>query len=155
MSSTERSGGMATSPVDSWAPTFPVPDPAHWVAFVSRTGRCEVLSDQPLGREECTQLARWLDRYSPREQDTQASYVYLGLAYDWPPLVPDGRTSQGGVSGVGSGIGLGEPEGAVASTLVRVLASAIDALDPGEDSDRDPDEGGGPSTTQVAWRSST
>lgn len=128
---------MATFQVDSWEPTFPDPRPANWVAFVCRAGQCDVLSNRPLSPAQCTQLAGWLDRYPPREPADQASYVYLGLANRWLPLLPDGQTSQRGVTGVGSGIGLGEPEGAVASTVAQVLAAAVKQLHPSNGSDRD------------------
>lgn len=119
---------MATSPVDSWAPTFPDPDPAHWVAFAARAYGCVVLADQALGLEERTQLATWIARHQPREPDAEASYIYLGLASGCWPLLPDGRTSQGGVTGVGSGVGLGEPKGATQSTVADLLAAAVRAL---------------------------
>ena len=125
---------MATSRADSWAPTFPDPEPAHWVAFAGRVGGCVVLSDQALGPLECTQLAEWLTRHQPREPDAEASYVYLGLASGCWPLLPDGRTSPGGVTGVGSGVGLGEPEAATASTVANLVATAVIALNAAESS---------------------
>lgn len=125
---------MATSPADSWAPTFPDPGPAHWVAFAGRAGGCVVLSDQVLGPSERSQLAEWLTRHQPREPDAEASYVYLGLASGCWPLLPDGLTSPGGVTGVGSGVGLGEPEAATASTVASLVASAVIALNADENS---------------------
>lgn len=123
---------MATSPADSWAPTFPDPGPAHWVAFAGRAVGCAVLSDQVLGPSEGAQLAAWLTRYQPREPAAEASYVYLGLASGCWPLIPDGRTSPTGVTGIGSGVGLGEPEAATASTVADIVASAVIALNAGE-----------------------
>ena len=129
---------MATSPAGSWKPAFPDPSPAHWVALISRPGRCEVVADHPLSRDESGQLARWLSRHAPREPDAQASYVYLGLAPGWLPLAPDGQTSAGGVTGVGSGIGFGEPDGADASTVARICDLAIKVLEQSANSDSGP-----------------
>lgn len=119
---------MATFPADSWTPTFPPPGPAHWVAFAHRPDGCEVLSDRPLLGQERLELADWLARYAPREPEAEASYIYIGMAEAWSPLAPDGQTSKGGVTGVGSGVGMGEPGRAVASTVAQLCSLAVEAL---------------------------
>lgn len=119
---------MATFRAGKWTPTFPHPEPAHWTVFVATESGCTVLSDQPLSNRERQDLGHWLTNYSPREPSAEASYVYLGMSESWSPLAPNGQTSELGVTGVGSGIGMGEPGGATASTVADICSMAREAL---------------------------
>jgi hypothetical protein len=119
---------MGTSPVDSWQPKFPEPQPRHWVCFTALPDEVSILSDRPLGSDEREWLRRWLEAHIPREADAEASYVYLGMATDWVSAPPNGRVSPDAVIGVGSGSDFGEPPGAVASTVGRIWDGAIEEL---------------------------
>jgi hypothetical protein len=115
-------------PVDSWQPTFPDPQPRHWVCFTALPESVWVSSDRPLVRDERDWLCRWLEAHTPRDADVGASYVYLGMATDWTQIPPDGRVSSDAVIGVGSGSDFGEPPGAVESTVGEIWSAAIEEL---------------------------
>ncbi|MFT4295545.1 MAG: hypothetical protein QM582_09045 [Micropruina sp.] len=118
---------MGSFRVGKWSPVFGDLTPPHWVALVCKGQSCDILSDYPLSNQEVEQLADWLVLHAPREADSEASYVYMGLADHWAPLLPDGQCSPHGVTGVGAGIEVGEPPGATASTEGRIyeLASRL------------------------------
>lgn len=116
---------MAMSPVDSWQPTFPDPQPAHWICVASAgPGEVRVLSDVTLNREQRAWIARWLENHEPRDPDSEASYIYMGLAPDWSGQSPDGVPRPEGVTGLGWGLDFGEPPGARASTVAEIIGSA-------------------------------
>jgi hypothetical protein len=117
------------SQVDSWQPTFPDPQPAHWLC-VAAAGPDEVriLSDLALDDAQREWLARWLETHNPREPDAEASYVYVGLAPDWSSRSPDGVAAPDAVTGLGWGIGFGEPGGAVPSTVAKIIRLAGETL---------------------------
>lgn len=114
--------------VDKWRPTFPSAVPPHWVAFVSRGASAEVASDVPLRDSERIGLRSWLSKRTPRHGGDEASYIYFGLSEDWCPLGPGGVCLPEGVVGEGSGIGMGEPEGAVPATVAELYEWGLIAL---------------------------
>ncbi len=120
---------------DGWSPVFPTPEPLHWVAFVDTGSRVALRSDIDLDAPARRWLASWLAKHEAREPDLDASYIYVGLGHEWAVSDPDGRTTDHGVTGVGSGLGFGEPAGAVTSRVSSILERAIVALanveDPG------------------------
>jgi hypothetical protein len=116
---------MAMSQAGSWRPTFPDPQPAHWICLASAgSGEVRVLSDLSLNREQRDWIARWLDNHDPREPDSDASYIYLGLAREWLRQSPDGTARPEGVTGLGWGLDFDEPPGARPSTVAEIIRSA-------------------------------
>jgi hypothetical protein len=116
-------------PTDSWRPTFPDPEPAHWIcAVAAHAGEARILSDLTLDDGRRAWAARWLELHAPREPEAEASYVYVGLAPDWTARSPDGRATAEGVTGLGWGIGFGEPPGAGRSTVAELIRAARAAL---------------------------
>lgn len=87
-----------------------------------------ISSDVPLGPAERSWLSRWLSAHKQGEPEVEASYVYLGMARDWSNGPPNGRISPEAVIGAGSGIGFGEPPGAIESTVGTIWRGSIDAL---------------------------
>jgi len=119
---------MATSQEGEWAPVFPEPRPAHWVALVATDAGLSVLSDRPLADSERRWLGQWLASHVRAKPAMGASYVYLGLASGWRDTAPDGRRTSQGVVGVGSGEGFEAPAGAVGSTVDAIVRDAVEIL---------------------------
>lgn len=117
------------SQVGSWRPTFPDPQPDHWLCVVAAgSDQVEILSDVTLDHRQREWLRRWLERHDPREPDAEASYVYLGLAHDWSTGNPDGVVATRAITGFGWGIAFGEPEGATPSTVGEILRRGAETL---------------------------
>lgn len=116
---------MDTFPTGKWRPVFPDPGPAHWIAFVAINDGLLLLSDAELDSRGRAWLSRWLSAHLPREPDVEASYVYLGLGSEWSKFSPDGLVSSSGVTGIGSGVGFGEPPGASPSRVSAIVRQAI------------------------------
>jgi hypothetical protein len=117
------------SQVASWRPKFPDPQPSHWLAVVA-TGadQATIVSDVGLDESQREWLARWLQAHNPREPEAEASYIYIGLGPNWSSHTADGMAAPDSVTGVGWGIGFGEPEGASRSTVEEILRLSLDAL---------------------------
>jgi len=106
-----------------WLPTFPAPEPPHWVAFFWREGSVNLISDLVLNPEQLEWLAVWIERYEFKD-DTEASYVYFGLAEGFTLTPPSGLKSMSGVTGVGTGLEFFEPPGASRSSKSAILREA-------------------------------
>ena len=115
---------MVSSPGDDWKPVFPEPRPRHWVAFAHTHSGIASLSDLQIDEPDREWLATWLSRHRTREPDEEASYIFLGLGPDWRRLTPDGAVSTQGVTGLGSGMGFGEPADAEPSNVDAIVRLA-------------------------------
>jgi hypothetical protein len=121
---------MGMSQAGDWRPVFPGSPPPAWVALVARSdGRVDVLSSPPLAKGGRAWLAEWLRNYEPRQPEASASYVYLALGGPKPSASPNGRTTEDGVRGVGSGETFGEPPNASDSTVASIISGAITELE--------------------------
>jgi hypothetical protein len=127
-----RSGNLLNLPfrLGEWHPVFPGTPPPAWVALVARSDdSVDVLSSTPLAEGTREWLADWLRRYTSRQPEVSASYVYLAMGGPEPSVAPDGRTTDDGVRGVGSGETFGEPPNASNSTVGRIISGAITELE--------------------------
>jgi hypothetical protein len=87
-----------------------------------------IVSDVRLDDVQREWLARWLQAHKPREPDVEASHFYVGLAPNWSSHSPDGVAAPDAVTGLGCGIGFGEPDGASPSTIEEILRLGREAL---------------------------
>ena len=113
----------------SWLPTFTDSAPPYWVVLTSMPGVLDVLRDVQLGSTGGEWLARWLGNNAAIYDESDASYVVIGLgSVDFFTGVADGNTDPSGVISVSWGSDASARPGAVMSTVKEITALWREAL---------------------------